>query len=240
MKDIDPGQPTLPRPTSLAVVNGVAYFPNRESGTDSELWRTDGTPAGTALVHDINPGAAGSSPSQFLAAGDTLYFVANDSTGPRLYRTDGTSSGTRRALDGLSGAEALTAPVPMAVAADYLFFRASDPTNGSELRRLGPDGYSLVEDVSPGIGNSVPQVMGVLRFQTSGVERVIFAADNNGSNVEPWATDVTAAPPNAAPVRASSATRRRARCRKAERLPSRSTAARPATPTARSSSTSGT
>jgi ELWxxDGT repeat protein len=52
------------------------------SGVDpdhgAELWQTDGTPAGTRRVADLNPGAASSAPSEFFATGDRVFFSADD------------------------------------------------------------------------------------------------------------------------------------------------------------------
>jgi ELWxxDGT repeat protein len=39
------------------VFNGALYFQAGDGTHGRELWRTDGTTAGTALVKDINPGA---------------------------------------------------------------------------------------------------------------------------------------------------------------------------------------
>ena len=43
-----------------------------------ELWQSNGTAAGTALVADINPGSAGSYPSSLTNINGTLFFSAND------------------------------------------------------------------------------------------------------------------------------------------------------------------
>lgn len=65
-----------------------------DSGSGRSLWITDGTAAGTRLVHDIHPGL-GSYPSSFTPLGDEVVFLANDPTGfGRLWKTDGTSAGT--------------------------------------------------------------------------------------------------------------------------------------------------
>lgn len=40
----------------------------------AELWRTDGTGAGTVLVKDIYPGERSGSPTSLTAFGDYLYF----------------------------------------------------------------------------------------------------------------------------------------------------------------------
>ena len=42
----------------------------------SELWRSDGTRAGTELVLDINPGSASSNPAELIVVGNRLYFTA--------------------------------------------------------------------------------------------------------------------------------------------------------------------
>ena len=43
-----------------------------------ELWKSDGTAAGTVLVKDINPGTASSIPSFLTNVNGTLFFTAND------------------------------------------------------------------------------------------------------------------------------------------------------------------
>ena len=42
-----------------------------------ELWKSDGTTAGTVLVKDIAPGAMSSFPQSLYAMGSTLYFSAS-------------------------------------------------------------------------------------------------------------------------------------------------------------------
>ncbi len=45
-----------------------------------ELWRSDGTDAGTVLVQDINPGALGSELAELVNVNGELFFWANDGT----------------------------------------------------------------------------------------------------------------------------------------------------------------
>ncbi|WP_216921961.1 Calx-beta domain-containing protein, partial [Synechococcus sp. CCAP 1479/9] len=73
------------------------------SATGKELWVTDGTPSGTVLFKDINPGAAPSSPSNFVVVGDKLFFQATTATGREYWVTDGTPAGTVLIKDVASG-----------------------------------------------------------------------------------------------------------------------------------------
>jgi ELWxxDGT repeat protein len=67
-------------------VNGVLLFTAGTLSFGEELWRSDGTLAGTAMVQDIAAFTASSSPSSFTSAGAYVFFRANDgSTGQELW-----------------------------------------------------------------------------------------------------------------------------------------------------------
>ena len=87
---------------SLTAFNGGVVFRRLDFGgtTGSELWKSDGTAAGTMIVKDINPGAGHSVPSSLSVMGDYVYFSANDGTvGTELWRSDGTAAGTELVKD---------------------------------------------------------------------------------------------------------------------------------------------
>ena len=98
--DIYPGA-TGSYPGPFVAMGNRTYFPATDPTNGSELWATDGTPAGTYLVKDIYPGTAGSSPSLMKAAGNFLYFRASDSAGSGVWRSDGTSNGTTKVFSTL-------------------------------------------------------------------------------------------------------------------------------------------
>ncbi len=57
-----------------------AVFRGRDGVLGYELWRSDGTAAGTVLVQDIAPGRAGSDPLDSTKAGQRMFFNANNGT----------------------------------------------------------------------------------------------------------------------------------------------------------------
>jgi ELWxxDGT repeat protein len=72
----------------FAAIGNVVYFPADDGVHGGELWRTDGTAAGTLLAAELNPGAAagvgwGAGPAQqaVWAAGGRLYVVGTDAAG---------------------------------------------------------------------------------------------------------------------------------------------------------------
>lgn len=90
-------------PNQLTVTGTTLFFRARDNNlTGNELWKTDGTSAGTVLVKDINPGSyaanspKSSNPTGLVNVGGTLFFSAKNSDGNNieLWKSDGTSGGT--------------------------------------------------------------------------------------------------------------------------------------------------
>src|SRR4051794_39782413 len=81
LKDIDPRTEGALEGASneIGAAGGFAYFsPDLGGGLGSgELWRSDGTAAGTVLVKEIEAfPTLGSDPEDFLGVGGTLFFRA--------------------------------------------------------------------------------------------------------------------------------------------------------------------
>ncbi|MBX9259464.1 hypothetical protein H1Q63_37040, partial [Desmonostoc muscorum CCALA 125] len=88
VKDIYPGTGSS-NPASLTNVNGTLYFSATDSSGGNELWKSDGTEAGTVRVKDIYPGLSGSNPNNLTYANGKLYFFAdNGNTGQELFQLD--------------------------------------------------------------------------------------------------------------------------------------------------------
>src|SRR5262249_42606496 len=75
-------------PLGVATVGGKLLFNVDDGVTGRQLWASDGTAAGTALVKQINPNTQSSDPRGFVAVGGRAYFVATDGTGPGVFVTD--------------------------------------------------------------------------------------------------------------------------------------------------------
>ena len=109
-----------------------------EEGKDlgKELWMSRGSEASMSLVLDINPGAAGSNPTELTAIQDKIYFSADDGVhGEELWESDGTTSGTRRLTDINRGAKN-SSPRDIALVNGSIIFSAIKDTVGRELWRL--------------------------------------------------------------------------------------------------------
>jgi ELWxxDGT repeat protein len=103
---------TLPNsssPDSLTNVNGTLFFTASDGVSGQELWKSDGTPAGTKLVKDIFTGSYDSNPANLANVNGTLFFAASDGvSGQELWKSDGTDAGTTVVKDGVHGPRYLT------------------------------------------------------------------------------------------------------------------------------------
>jgi ELWxxDGT repeat protein len=105
VKDINTNlRESLPTPREVTLVDQTVFFVTDEVLSGRELWKTDGTGAGTELVLDIWPGVSYSPPSALTAAADRLFMIANDGvTGRELWTSDGTAAGTHLIIDSQPG-----------------------------------------------------------------------------------------------------------------------------------------
>jgi ELWxxDGT repeat protein len=195
VKDIYPGTiqfylsdfPRASSPRYLTNVNGTLFFTAEDGTNGRELWKSDGTVAGTVLVKDINPGSASSAPTSLTNVDGTLFFTAGDGTnGRELWQSDGTAAGTVLIKDIRPGS-ASSSPSQVTNVNGTLFFSAYDGTNGAELWRSdGTEaGTVLVKDIYAGSFSSFPSDL------TNVNGTLFFTANDGAGSGKLWQSDGT-------------------------------------------------
>ncbi len=189
VKDIRPGAFNS-YPGSLTALGNTLFFSANEGVNGRELWKSDGTAAGTVLVKDINlTNPFGSSPSNLTAVGSTLYFTADEGVnGRELWKSDGTAAGTVLVRDIFPG-NLGPSPSNLTAVGSTLFFTADDGVNGYELWRSDGTaaGTVLVKDIFPGLSGPSPSNL------TAVGSTLFFTASDDNDGFELWKSDGTAA-----------------------------------------------
>ncbi|MFM9073267.1 MAG: ELWxxDGT repeat protein, partial [Cyanobium sp.] len=175
-----------------AVIGNTLYFRADDSSHGEELWKSDGTSAGTVLVADIIPGAGGSGLYWFAAAGNTVYFSALD----RLWKSDGTASGTVPVV-GMSDGPFENGPFRpewLTTVGNTIYFTAQTPYSSSLAAPRGRElwksdgtarGTRLVADINQS-GGSYPDSLKLVG------STLYFVANDGLNGQELWSLDVTA------------------------------------------------
>src|SRR5262249_26967227 len=159
VKDIHPGVWNS-YPSCLTNVNGTLFFAAEDGVHGRELWKSDGTEAGTVLVKDIKPGREGGLPTKgydwhVTAVGRSQSFVDDDGVhGEELWKSGGTKAGTVLVKDinpGARGSRTRLDSEPMIDVNGILYFGADDGVHGRELWKSdGTEaGTVLVKDINP-------------------------------------------------------------------------------------------
>jgi ELWxxDGT repeat protein len=152
----------------------IAYIFS-SNGTSYALWRSDGTPAGTFLLHSFSASAA-----PLNVIGDTLYFNASENGMFASWQTDGTVAGTKT-IGAL-----LNAPLVSYKNALYFF------DNSGSLDRTDGTAQGTMAVVNP-----LPLNLSTPRDLTVARDWMFFAADYRNSSagdyrgVELWVSDGT-------------------------------------------------
>lgn len=109
----------------FTVVGGTLYFAADDGIRGSQLWKSDGTEAGTVLVKEIQSESGNSQPGELTAVGGMLFFRAFESTthGHELWKSDGTEAGTVLVKDIVPGIEG-SVPLHLTNVGGTLYFSA--------------------------------------------------------------------------------------------------------------------
>lgn len=204
-------------PGEFINVNGGLYFLANDPNNRKQLWKTDGTTAGTILVStaafDPNTSVSSIFHRGMVAIGNTLYFAANanfqdkngqKSSRPSLWKTDGTTKGTQMIVSFESGYP----PMWLTDFNGTLFFLANDGICGYELWKSNGTsaGTAMVKDINQTkrpetkITNDAFSSSWDCRPDgdarpslTVGDSTLYFVADDGIHGVELWKSDGTAA-----------------------------------------------
>ncbi len=150
-----------------------------------DLWKSDGTDAGTVRLQSFNTYGG-----PLSNVNGTLFFAASkNNTGDELWKSDGTVAGTVLVKDIRPGAQASN-PQSFVVADGRLFFEANDGVHGLELWVSDgtESGTYLVEDLAPGTGDPSIFAMHVVG------DNLLFAATDEAHGSELWRMSVNASP----------------------------------------------
>ena len=94
--------PRAPLSDLTALGDGM-LFTSDDGVHRDELWKSDGTDAGTGLLADIYPGNGSSKPENLIELNGVLFFSATRPDGRRtLWISDGSSNGTLPVRDDAS------------------------------------------------------------------------------------------------------------------------------------------
>jgi ELWxxDGT repeat protein len=185
----------------------LVYFSASDGADGYQLWRSDGTAAGTVMVTDVNPGPdAGLAPADISPlTGTTAMFSGDDGVhGREPWVTDGTSAGTQM-YDDLNPGAASSDPADITATVESLglfgilrlwYFSANDGTHGREFFAAPagsppPDPY----DVNPGPASSDPGPYDAVAQQVG-----LFAANTPASGRELFAVQEPPVPSPGEPV----------------------------------------
>ncbi|MBS1549416.1 MAG: T9SS type A sorting domain-containing protein [Bacteroidetes bacterium] len=165
------------------------FFAAFTSANGYELWKSDGTVAGTTMVKDMNPGSGSTPMDGFTRMGNFVYFFTGSG---QLWKTDGTDAGTTNIP--LPSGLIVYVYNTMAEYNGKLFFIGFDAAHGNELWTSDgtTSGTYMVKDTSPRTdyyythkGFMLKKIPGGLIFQQNMVP--------SSNKVALWKTDGTAA-----------------------------------------------
>lgn len=180
VKDIFPGSGSSSPGLGLemVVVNSTLYFVANDGTNGFELWRSDGTAAGTFLVRDIWPGAGSSNIEGLTNVNGSLFFSANDTiSGRELWKSNGTEAGTQLVKDLRTGEQGSN-PISLTNVGGTLFFVA----DRNNLKHLWKSDGTVDGTVFIGVSNGV---------NLTNVNGTLFYLNSNEHSGSLWKSDGT-------------------------------------------------
>jgi len=172
--DIRPGADDS-NPRLLQSGGEVVYFQADDGEHGPEPWQSDGTQAGTVMLGDVGPGAAGSGPEDFTPIGDRVFFI--------IHETDiGVIEGSPPTARRIAQSIPYDQPYDFTAARGQVYFVAVDP--GGQREIFATDGTSITPAVDLASGAS-SDPSDLLDFDGT----LVFVADTPGFGREMWRND---------------------------------------------------
>ena len=183
---------------NVAGLNGMAFFPasfEAGYGEDIELWKSDGTDAGTGIFKDLFDVPLGASMYLEALNEEQMFFRAESGSGIELWRSDGTAEGSYLVKDICKGPDGSRPNMGIFLEKEWYFSASECDSGQAKIQTLWKtdgtaSGTVKVSDIQTGgayssFSNKV-QVNGKIFF--SGSEII----PNTYSDPEPWVSDGTA------------------------------------------------
>ena len=133
------GDATRSHAQDLTPIGDNVFFTHDDAEHGPELWRSNGTTAGTRRLTDLPGTGLETRPGELVASGGALYFVAEqEGHGRELWTSDGTLRGTHPVADSRPGWGS-SDPNGLTDVGGRLFFSQDDGVSGQELWRTQRD-----------------------------------------------------------------------------------------------------
>ena len=177
--------------SQLEILSGIGttlFFQGRDAATGLELYKTNGTSAGTARVKDINPGPGDGYLGNSAVVGSNLFFRGNNgASGHEPWKTDGTAAGTVMIEDINAGAGNGFGQGNAYSYNNLYYFNGNTPASGQEpwVSDGSAAGSFMLKDIVPGAEDPAWVLWGI-----GHEESVYFITepDPSGPNDEATAT----------------------------------------------------
>jgi trimeric autotransporter adhesin len=179
----------------LNVAGNTAFFVAGDEVNGYELWKSDGSPEGTMIVKDINPGLDDGAPGGMFAYKNEVYFGAFDGTSFNysFWKSDGTEEGTIKLaeIDPLWGFDAASTGQLFCISNNILYFSATNYSDGKGNTLWKTDGTVAgtkpIKDINP--YSDDPTIGPYYLTDVNGT--VFFIVDDGEHGDELWKTKGT-------------------------------------------------
>ncbi len=188
VKDIVPGEGSADIDFNTMVKAGsTLFFVASDASGNKQLWKSNGTEAGTVLVKTFDAGS--NSFANFTNVNSKLFFTCSTSvSGNELWKCDGTDAGTVMVAD-INPGNYGSNPAFITATGSSVFFMANDGVHGAEFFKSNGTaaGTKLIKDINA----AAPVAPVDMKYFTALNNRLLFSAADDIYGEELWATDGT-------------------------------------------------